>query len=102
MKIFTILCSFFIFYLVTIPCVDEIIHIEKSMLENTTPQGHSCNHEDQDSCSPFCVCSCCGIVVVLTNIIFDSQPVFIQETEFLSIYTETSSNFFQSFWQPPK
>jgi hypothetical protein len=85
-----------------VPCVDEIVHVEKSTLEQSTSQGKPCNHEDHDACTPFCVCSCCGIVVVLSNIIFDSQPNYITETEFLSSYKASTSSFTQSFWQPPK
>lgn len=88
--------------MVSVPCVDEIIHTHKSTLEQSTPQGNPCNHEDHDACTPFCVCSCCGIVVVLANIHFESQPIYSFETEFLTHYKETTSSFHQSFWQPPK
>ncbi len=102
MKIIAIIFSVFILYLVSVPCVDEIIHIEKSTLENSTPQGSPCNHKDHDACTPFCVCACCGVVVVLANAHFNTQPVYVFETEFLSIYKEITSSFSQSFWQPPK
>lgn len=102
MKFIAIVYSFLILYLVTVPCVDEIVHIEKSLLEQSTPQGHPCNHDDHDACSPFCVCSCCGIVVILTDFVFFSQPVYIFKSEILSFYKEINSTFIQSFWQPPK
>jgi len=97
MKFVAILFSIFIFYMVSVPCVDELFHEVKS-----SSQENPCNHGDHDACTPFCVCSCCGIVVVVSNITFDSQPDFIIETEFLSSNKDITSHFLQSFWQPPK
>jgi len=102
MKFIAVIYSVFILYLVAVPCADEVIHIEKSKLEQSSPQGKPCNHSEQDGCSPFCVCSCCGVVVVMSFVNFDCQPNAIIKTEFLSFYKDSASTFFQSFWQPPK
>ena len=102
MKFIAVIYSVFILYLVTVPCADEVIHIEKSKLEQSTPQGKPCNHTEQDGCSPFCVCACCGVVVVMNFINYDCQPNSFIKTEFLSFYKDFTSSFFQSFWQPPK
>ncbi len=102
MKFVAIIISIFIFYMVSVPCVDEVIHIEKSILAKSTPQGNPCSPSEHDACTPFCVCSCCGVVVVIANIYFDSQPIFAFKTVFLSFNKTFTSNFFQSFWQPPK
>lgn len=97
-----LILSFLTIYLVSLPCADEIVHVEKSKLEQSNPQGKPCNHSEQDGCSPFCVCACCGVVVVMSFVNFDCQPNAIVKTEFLSFYKDFASSFFQSFWQPPK
>jgi hypothetical protein len=102
MKFFAIILSFTIFYLVSIPCVDEIIHSNKSAIEHTSPQENPCNHSDHDACSPFCVCSCCGVVVVMSFIYFDSIPYLILQAIINPIQKSLYSSFYQSFWQPPK
>lgn len=102
MKFVAIILSIFIVYLVSVPCVDEIDHASKSVIEHSTPQGSPCNHNDHDACTPFCVCSCCGVVVVISLVHFDSLPYMMLQAVINSIQKELFSNFFQSFWQPPK
>jgi len=64
MKFIAIIFSVYIVYLVTVPCIDAVFHATDSVIEHTSHQGNACNHGGSDACSPFCVCSCCGVVVV--------------------------------------
>ena len=66
--------------------------------------GHS--HDKQnDLCSPFCVCSCCGVQVLsyaaVTHFDFAVLAAIIKRP--LPDYTSVlTSNFYGSIWQPPQ
>ncbi|MBC7845368.1 MAG: hypothetical protein H7Y10_02620 [Flavobacterium sp.] len=64
--------------------------------------GHT---HDNDSCSPLCICNCCGCQSFVYNAVYNynfiAVKILIDKTipEYKSIL---SSNFFGSIWQPPQ
>lgn len=90
------------------PCGDaddcKVLDGGKETFSQTEHHNHQ---QDTESCSPFCVCACCG-----SNIVFSFQhPVLLTEDTLLFfpqreriIVTNDAfaSNFYGNIWQPPK
>ncbi|SPE76491.1 hypothetical protein FLACOL_00472 [Flavobacterium columnare] len=85
--------------------IEHDIAIAKSAQSDLQNKKHS-HSDDDDLCSPFCVCNCCGIqVLVYQSIISYDFEVFSaintenKESLYKSIFY---TNFYNSIWQPPK
>ena len=105
MKWITIILSIYLLALSNFPCADlEVNSAAHKTAQFSSDANHS--HDKQnDLCSPFCTCNCCG-AQVLTYQFADSfhfQAVYsiitIQLPTYKSVYT---SSFFGSIWQPPQ
>ncbi|TRX35207.1 hypothetical protein FNW52_12065 [Flavobacterium sp. ZT3R18] len=63
------------------------------------------HNQDNDACSPFCVCNCCSSQVFAFNSISTFSFIIIKKQvenripEYKSVLT---SNFYGSIWQPPQ
>lgn len=104
MRIISILFSFYMLWLALVPCHDK----EDAMEWNTatdffTVDNHSQHAQDIETCSPFCVCSCCGQTVAIQMFHSTFLKPFVspkaQESFVLDNYLPS---FSASHWQPPK
>ncbi|WPR71215.1 DUF6660 family protein [Flavobacterium sp. NG2] len=106
MKMLNIIFSIYLVVLSCLPCADKLADslAHQAEIHSTTDAEHS-HDVDNDLCSPFCVCSCCGfhtltyvaVVPTLVTVLFEE----IKSSH--SFYTSiASSNFFGSIWQPPQ
>ncbi len=102
MKIFSILMSIYILFMVSLPCVDDIQSYTKT--DHAIETGQTAQHHNNhgDSCSPFCVCSCCSVTVELTYYMFEANPLSTIEFKVVPFYQERVSTYFNHIWQPPK
>ncbi|WP_306350227.1 DUF6660 family protein [Flavobacterium sp. '19STA2R22 D10 B1'] len=105
MKWYLIFLSVYILSLACIPCADA--HgIEISTTEQSSIKKHDIEqHMDVDSCSPFCICNCCGSPIFnsIQFFTFDLKESNAVITKKLSDYQFVfSSNFYASIWQPPQ
>jgi hypothetical protein len=101
------LVSIFCIYIMALtimPCTDSIT-CEESSSNHTSTHQHDHGDDESDTCSPFCVCACCGI----SGFVFESPKIYIQRVqkinspELISSYnSQFHSSYFYSFWQPPK
>ena len=76
----------------------------KTVVCPSEKDNHS-HDKDNDLCSPFCICSCCGQVTLtfIPTITFDFQNQFEEIKTSDSFYTSAlHSNFYGSIWQPPQ
>ena len=88
------------------PCADKHKDVSTNSCHTQTSSQHNHSHEtDNDLCSPFCVCNCCG-QQTLTFLEIQSFQFLIHFQEIkssISFYKSTSfSNFYGSIWQPPQ
>lgn len=88
------------------PCADKHTDVFSNISHNQTNHHHDHSQEtDNDLCSPFCVCNCCG-QQTLTFLELQSFQFLVQFQEIktsISFYKSTSfSNFYGSIWQPPQ
>jgi hypothetical protein len=87
-----------------LPCADlEVISVAHSSKEITSNTDKHSHEKDNDTCSPFCVCSCCGSQVFIfhTHYNFSSFQNII-ETKVPEYQSLLTSNYFGSIWQPPQ
>ncbi len=102
-KLFAAILSIYILLMVCKPYVDGAI-ISHSQKELAAAENHSHDSTD-DACSPFCICSCCSVQIVLFT-----QPIIYHlqsASAFIQIRTPTYnsifiSDFFENIWQPPQ
>lgn len=84
------------------PCADmEVSVVEHSSKEITSNKDkHS---HDSDTCSPFCVCNCCGhhsfVYQMSFHIVETKSDIEIKLPEYQSLLAST---YFGSIWQPPQ
>ena len=101
MKLFHILLSVYILALSSLSCTDaDISHAGKNVSEISIAQP-SDSHEDE-SCSPFCICACCGSVAVHFS---EKAPVKHQGFNFNKYFLSQESDVIDissPVWQPPK
>jgi len=102
LKITNTILSIIFLLLSCLPCADKEQDVS---FEKVTVSNNSKQHHDNDSCSPLCVCNCCGCQgfafnAVHTYIPFPDKLVIDKKIpEYKSVLT---SNFFGSIWQPPQ
>ena len=102
MRQFALILSFFILVLSTVPCSDDMDCKEEGVELNADHTNHE--HND-DTCTPFCACSCCGIA----GIVLAAPKLFVNFQEgkkhtptATEYHSDFISSYFYSFWQPPK
>jgi hypothetical protein len=107
-KFFTLIYALYILALPLFPCgdkddcIDEKAETSIAKQNNTEQQNHE--HEDEN-CSPFCTCMCCGQVI--TNLFYPVNSD-INKKYFISKSTSSYNNNFRlpsyldRIWQPPK
>lgn len=104
------LCHIFNIYLLVmacIPCTD--IHAKEVLTKNISSISidthKNCPHEtEDDNCSPFCICSCCGHTLTITPyipIVLKVAPIIVPTQ-----ISYTSSNLicqevYLHIWRPP-
>jgi hypothetical protein len=85
-----------------LPCADKD---ETFSSLKVSEYSSSKQHHDNDTCSPFCVCNCCGTQSVAYNAIYNFDFVLYKKIvdkqlpEYKSVFI---SNFLGSIWQPPQ
>lgn len=101
------LLAMYVLVLAMVPCADEGICTSATDLAITEGHNHdSDTHESeqhQDSCTPLCVCSCCGII---TNFHHSDEFVFKTSETYrpfkIQQITLRFHGYSHSVWQPPK
>jgi hypothetical protein len=102
MKYFAFILSMFFMSLALFPCQDNE-DMALSVIHVSIQKSHSGdNHADQESCPPFCSCSCCSTARQLTSMI--TMTVFSQTVTHL--YPDYAISAIQEqaikIWQPPQ
>ncbi|QBQ42011.1 DUF6660 family protein [Sphingobacterium psychroaquaticum] len=111
MKWLSTILLVYVLALTLMPCTDNDL-VPPSQMAATSLVQH--NHQaektgshdhKQDSCSPFCSCSCCGIT--LSTIYFQTIHVEKPFTTFLPMEITREkfpliSNILENIWQPPR
>ncbi|PYS99046.1 MAG: hypothetical protein DMF63_13315 [Acidobacteria bacterium] len=68
-------------------------------------QTHSDDETGSETCSPFCVCGCCGMSVVNTACTTTAITIIstrARQTAPSTYRTPPANSYIDSIWQPPK
>lgn len=101
-KLLTLILSAYFFALSALPCVDgnDVNDLHGEISHSTDD-----NKDHADSCSPFCVCACCGMTlsnyapVYTFGVKVQTVPIIKAESQYRSDFI---SSYQQSIWQPPQ
>ena len=91
-----------------LPCGDmEDCKIEENEKIAIAETNHTEHQEDSETCSPFCICACCGTTMVSsflfpTLISETSHQVVTEKGDNLAYHNSFISDFYGNIWQPPK
>ncbi|NBA78634.1 hypothetical protein GOQ04_23975 [Emticicia sp. ODNR4P] len=108
MKFFALIFSLYILILSCLPCGDakdcKVLDNGKETFSQTDHHNHQ---EDTESCSPFCICACCGSNIVFSFqhpvLMTENTPSFFPQRERIIVENDSfASNFYGNIWQPPK
>jgi hypothetical protein len=102
MKMLAYILCIYIVYLVSLPCVDEDNYSCSSYLEQSSHQANDHDHQHHNTCSPFCVCVCCNVTVVMAKYWVQKKPFRLAQPAFIPFYEKIISVYHSNIWQPPK
>jgi hypothetical protein len=92
-----------------LPCSDKeecttTAKTEQSIISSNS--NHDQHNHENEQCTPFCVCACCGVhgfQLQMPFFNFKEKKVFTDKEKQKNSYTFIYSNEFTSnIWQPPK
>ena len=93
--------------MILMPCAD--IHAATSSIAEQiaiSSDHEDCPHENEnDFCSPFCICSCCGQTSLISqerNPIHKAIMVDSKDTEIYGTETNWASEYLDRLFHPPK
>jgi len=87
--------------LVLMPCSDNCDTDSHNFpLTIQTAQEH--HEQDNDMCSPFCICTCCATSISITQYQTDLFTLAYSPETFPSYEESGYSAFAADFWQPPR
>lgn len=108
MKWLVIIWTIYLAAISMLPCSDYNNRCEElpRTSQSSGNQEHDHNRDSDDSCTPFCHCSCCSISIAVTDLkiipqletittFFLSKKLFWKNDSFISAYSG-------NIWQPPK
>jgi hypothetical protein len=105
-KWLNIILSIYLVALASMPCTDTDVNSAayETIAHKSGHEGHS-HEKDNDSCSPFCACNCCGVQILsyFPTISYDfpliSSVIKTKEPFYKPVL---ASDFCGSIWQPPQ
>jgi len=99
MKYISLILSVLILTMAVMPCSDRHTCDEESQ---EISLGHDHSEDEKDHCSPFCVCSCCGMKVIFKSSIIACKPNTKLNSSYQFDYSFLYSfSFKKAIWHPP-
>ncbi|RQO30144.1 hypothetical protein DBR32_11195 [Taibaiella sp. KBW10] len=109
MKYSTFFFALYLLVLSLVPCSDMYNECNRKVETKAAisiAETHDHNNDQEDICSPFCVCSCCSIGIVSHHftppVIRITHPFFAPAPKISVRNSFFISNFYGNIWQPPK
>jgi hypothetical protein len=103
MKLFTFLLAVMVLALSCIPCNDNELALDNNKAKaEISKSNQQKEHNNSDSCSPFCICNCC---TGFTNISANYRvtiPVMLMIKKVAAHLPAATSNIALPVWQPPQ
>lgn len=105
MKFLVAIFNIYLLALSVMPCTDVHTTCSSESAILTIAENHDHASDHNDTCSPFCVCSCCNTIGTLhfTEYYLKSAKQYVAlHAKFAVRAIVYDSNFFGNIWQPPK
>ena len=101
-KVFTFLLAGYLLMLMLAPCVDKI-QVCQDVQHVFPARPDSGTHPDcNDSCSPFCACTCCSLAMEITSYGPVPEGSCLAGILVFSFSPRHISLFSANIWEPPK
>lgn len=86
-----------------IPCGDaEDIHISGEKHQSVHAAGECHDQHDHETCSPFCVCACCGVQTTVPAMIQFALNADQNAFQHIPFGISEIAEVYYPIWQPPK
>ncbi|MFZ6011664.1 MAG: DUF6660 family protein [Bacteroidota bacterium] len=105
MKVIRFIFALYVLFLAVYPCSDSntCVDEQKAGVALIASDDHAHTSNEQDSCTPFCICSCCAAHIQLHKAADISFALLIHNTQLTTLYQEKPLlNTSNSIWQPPR
>ncbi len=106
LKTTNIILSIIIMIISCLPCADlDISNSSRNVTQFISNHNNHSNDQQNDFCSPFCTCNCCGVQVLnyASTSSFDFPVLVVITKSAVPNYDSVfASNFYGSIWQPPQ
>lgn len=103
MKWSAFLLGIYILLLSFLPCADSRECTAPAETRISALSGHEGHQHAQESCTPFCMCACCGTTVILQQaVFFPVTPTVVPQRRMVPGNTAFQSYDFGAVWQPPQ
>ena len=104
MRMFAFILSIYLGVLAVIPCNDGAEVNSHNLLSDNTIEHHDHSNSDheEDGCSTFCSCACCGIslIIPLNQSVVQSESDLIATHEYY-YSSDYSYYYILGIWHPP-
>lgn len=103
-KMTSLILALYTLVLSLVPCSDDISIISGGDHSISSIEDHSHSHESetQDSCTPFCICQCCGSSINLPLYAFiSSNKKVVNSKKYPNYISSYSFVFKEGVWHPP-
>jgi hypothetical protein len=104
-KTIRFLFAIYVLFLAVYPCSDKETCADerKAGVAVVDVAAHDHSSNEQDFCTPFCICSCCAAHIRLNHVSDISVATLVHNTKIATLYFEKPLlNKAKSIWQPPK
>ncbi|MBC7426507.1 MAG: hypothetical protein H7321_08220 [Bacteroidia bacterium] len=103
-KAFIILFSLYILTLSVWTCSDSDNECMKDADKTELASTHTHHNDSDDTCSPFCTCTCCGQIITINYFSSAIKNITTYSTSVkMQVYTESFISLYEGkIWQPPK
>jgi hypothetical protein len=102
MKIIAGILAIVLFSLSVTPCADVSVHCEKDATEASHSHDHDHSEEGEDSCTPFCICNCCGTSFTFVDLESNAdEMVILPISGIYHFIMDYSYDHFSSVFIPP-
>jgi hypothetical protein len=100
-KFFSILLTLYTLSLSLMPCADGYACSDEVAESAQAACTEHSDEEEEDFCSPFCVCACCAQSVWAPYLVYETKVIASPQQGFAYELPDFASQI-QSIWQPPK
>ena len=103
MKTIAYILSLYITALSLVPCADGMVPLSvKYAIEEDAFGEHHHSEDHKDDCTPFCICVCCGSMIVFSNDAPQlNDKVDISRVGSFQFYFDYSFDYNHGVWHPP-